>query len=370
MGKGKAAATVIAGVLIVAVMIAMIGVMENNGSAKDRLSAIPTTAVKMTPDSDPFRPVVHSDEWSDPVPMSGPFNTAGAEDSPFITPNGTWFFFFFTPDVSVPVEKQLIDGVTGIWWSQKIDGAWTEPEKIILHDDVSLDGAEFVQGDTMWFASVRAGNYGEIDVYTAKYDDGEWGSVENAGTQLNVDYDIGEFHITSDGQTMFFHTGNLSAGGNMDLWTTSRTMSGWSTPEKVPGLSTDRMEGYPFLTEDGSELWFTGWSTLGYQGPAIFRCLKVGDAWSEPVEILSNFAGECTIDSAGNIYFVHHYFDENMTMIEADIYVAYSQDTRSTYVQHHSSGVDSASALVTFIVAATSHRLRYSEHELSMNRKE
>jgi hypothetical protein len=33
-------------------------------------------------------------------------NTAGAEDSAFITSNGSAFYFFFTPDMSIPVEKQ------------------------------------------------------------------------------------------------------------------------------------------------------------------------------------------------------------------------------------------------------------------------
>jgi hypothetical protein len=40
-------------------------------------------------------------EWESPVRVDAPVSTAGAEDSPFIT-----------PDVRVPVEQQLVDGVT------------------------------------------------------------------------------------------------------------------------------------------------------------------------------------------------------------------------------------------------------------------
>lgn len=292
-----------------------------------RSDTIPADAVKGTPATDNFKPVLHLDDWEDPVPMSGPINTAGAEDSPFITPDGNRFFFFFTPDVRVPPEKQLLDKVTGIWWSQKVGGVWTEPERILFCDDVSLDGAEFVQGNTMWFGSVRAGNLGEIDVYTAQYADGEWGNVQNAGQQLNVDYDIGEFHLTADGNTMYFHTGDMSFGTDMDLWTTSRVGSGWSQPVRVPGVNTAAMEGFPFLTEDGNQLWYTGTSKLGYTGPALFRCLKSGSVWGAAVEVVSNFAGECTMDSEGNLYFVHHYFSQNMTMLEADIYVAYNKSS-------------------------------------------
>ena len=40
--------------------------------------------------------------------------------------------------------------------------------------------------------------------------------------------------------------------------------------------------------------------------------------------IVSQFAGEPTLDDAGNLYFVHHYFEHGQ-MIEADIYVAYKK---------------------------------------------
>ena len=40
--------------------------------------------------------------------------------------------------------------------------------------------------------------------------------------------------------------------------------------------------------------------------------------------IISQFAGEPTLDNEGNVYFVHHFY-KNEVMIEADIYVAYKK---------------------------------------------
>jgi len=293
-----------------------------------RLAAIPASAVKQTPLSDVNKPIVHSDLWSQPVPMPGPVNTAGAEDSPFITLNGSWFFFFFTPDVEVPAEKQLIDGVTGIWWTQNVSGTWSAPERIVLNDDVSLDGAECTVGTRIWFASVRAGNLGEIDIYHADYKNGQWSGVKNAGRQLNVDYDIGEFHLMPDGNTLYFHKGVFSTTSNMDLYVTHWSGSEWTDPEPLSDLNTAGVEGFPYVTADGGEMWFTSWSKKGYQGPAIMRSVKQANgSWGAPEEIISNFAGECTLDSEGNIYFVHHYYTSGSpaTMIEADIYVAYKK---------------------------------------------
>jgi hypothetical protein len=296
-----------------------------------RAESIPADVVKGTPANDIYRPIVHSDLWEDPVPMEGPVNTAGAEDSPFISPDGNTFYFFFTPDVRVPVEKQIVDGATGVYWSKKVNGAWSEPERLLLNDDVSMDGCICLQGDTMWFASVRAGNIGNIDIYTAEYKDGKWTGWKNAGKQLNVEYDIGEFHITPDGNTIYFGwaangTDNGSIWeGNRDIWKSEKVNGVWGIPVNLgQKVNSDKMEDQPFISSDGKELWFTGQSRLGYIGPAVFRCVKMPDgSWGEAEEIVSSFAGEPTLDDAGNIYFVHHYYDKNGTMLEADVYVAY-----------------------------------------------
>jgi hypothetical protein len=84
-------------------------------------------------------------------------------------------------------------------------------------------------------------------------------------------------------------------------------------------VNTPENEGWPFVTQNGSELWFTR-TYLG--SPAIFRSECVNGTWQEPQLILSQFAGEPSLDDAGNIYFTHHFYNQS-GMVEADIYVAY-----------------------------------------------
>ena len=85
------------------------------------------------------------------------------------------FYFFFTPDVRVPVEKQLLDGVSGIYVSTKVNGEWNTPERVILQDSwkLSLDGCTFVQDDIMWYCSARQG-YAGVHWFTAEYKDEKW----------------------------------------------------------------------------------------------------------------------------------------------------------------------------------------------------
>ncbi|MFO8132992.1 MAG: hypothetical protein R6U10_03530 [Thermoplasmatota archaeon] len=291
---------------------------------QEREEAIPADAVKGTPASDVFTPVVHSEAWQQPVPLPGPVNTAGAEDACFVTLDGTKLYFFFTPDVDVPASEQLLDGVTRIWQAEQTGDTWTEPERVILNDDVALDGAPFVQDDTLWFASFRAGNIGDDgDMYTAERIDGTWLHWENAGQVLNDGYNIGEMHLTADGRTMYFHRSENGHGG-LDLWTTTLANGTWTEPVSLGApVNSPYDDSRPWISPDGIELWFTRPSGMGYPGPAVYRSVKTGDGWSEPEEIVSNFAGEPCLDGEGNIYFVHHFFSRDMEMIEADIYVCY-----------------------------------------------
>jgi hypothetical protein len=178
--------------LIILIFLSMLIIQPGCVEEQSRQESIDEHAIKYTPEMDLFPPVVHSSEWDDPIPMPGPVNTAGGEDAGFITPDGNTFFFFFTPNVTIPANEQLHDGVTGIWWCQKQGDSWTEPIRADLGNTLSLDGAPFYQDNTLWFASFRPGNYKEDgDIWTATYENGEWTTIQNAGQQLNEDYNIG-----------------------------------------------------------------------------------------------------------------------------------------------------------------------------------
>jgi len=283
-----------------------------------RAEKLPPDITKRGPETDPHPSILHSNDFAQPIPMPGPVNTSGAEDSPFILPDGNTMYFFFTPDVRVPVEDQLFDDVTGVWVSQNSGGEWTEPERVWLNDPgvLSLDGAVCVQDDEMWFASAREGFTG-VNMFTAEWRNDQWTDWQYSGDRLMQEIQIGEVHLHGD--DLYFHSGQDGGLGDYDIWMTTQTGADWSDPVNIDAVNSVEMDGYPFVSSDGNELWFTR-TYLGT--PAIYRSLRVEDEWTEPELIVSQFAGEPTLDDAGNLYFVHHYF-ENDIMIEADIYVAH-----------------------------------------------
>ena len=151
-------------------------------------------------------------------------------------------------------------------------------------------------------------------MFTSELIEGKWKNWTYAGDRLMKEIQIGEVHIHGD--DLYFHSGRTGGSGGYDVWVTSRSGEIWSDPINISAVNTYETEGWPYISTDGNELWFLRY----YLGtPAIYRSKKTGGAWSAPELIISQFAGEPTLDDAGNLYFVHHFY-ENDVMIEADIY--------------------------------------------------
>ena len=309
-----------------------LGSIQNSITVKinnlTRADVIPANVIKMAPSIDTAPPqlaAAFKAHWYDPVPLGPPINTAGAEDSPFITPDGNTFYFWFNGDEMKDVTEQAKDPMTGIYWSKKANGGkWQEPQRLFLQyfDKVGFDGAETVHGNTLWFASIRENNFNNIDMWTAELISGRWTRWTNAGELLNKVYQIGELHVTADGDEIYFDSKKDGGSGGKDIWVTRKVNGQWQEPQNIDIVNTSGDEGWPFVSEDGNELWFT--RTIS--GPAIFRSLKVNGKWQTPEMVVSNLAGECTLDAAGNLYFVHQRWDNIINRVtESDIYVCYKQ---------------------------------------------
>lgn len=292
-------------------------------SALSRETTIPASQQKIYPEGDNYPPILHSDEWENPIPLEGPVNSAGLEDSPFITPDGNTLFLFFTPSATAEAENQITDGATGIYISYKTSGGWTKPERVWLSQegDISLDGCPTFVGDTLWFCSIRQGNYRDIDIWTARLVDENWVDIKNAGQTLNQEFCLGELHVNHTSQEILFHANSSSPQENLDIWKISAENETWSEPVNLSAVNSNDDDSRPALSPDEKELWFT----RTYNGtPAIFRSVWEDGSWQTPELIISQFAGEPSVDQEGNVYFTHHFY-KNGEMLEADIYIIYKK---------------------------------------------
>ena len=208
----------------------------------DRESVIPSDQVKISPTDDIYPPKSLTTEYSDPVPLPYPINTAGAEDSAFVTPDGKTLYIWFTPDPRLPAEMQLPDGVTGIYVSHKQPDGWSKPERVWLQENgkVALDGCEFILDKIMWFCTVREG-YEGINWFTANLRGGTWQKWQPA--DFNPEYQVGELHITADGKELYFHSPRPGGKSGLDVWVSNYGTDGWKTPINVETINNSRERG-------------------------------------------------------------------------------------------------------------------------------
>ena len=293
-----------------------VGAPPTTTQVLDRESSIPPGQVKQRPETDVYPPSSLTDEYDDPIPLPYPVNTAGAEDSAFVTPGGDTLYVWFTPDPDKPVEKQLVDGVTGIYVFHKQDGGWGEAERVWLQDPgkVALDGCGFVLGERMWFCSAREGFTG-LHWFIADFVSGRWGNWREAG--FPSEYQVGELHITDGGGELYFHSDRPGGQGGYDIWVSFKEEDRWGTPLNLAVVNSPQTDGWPFISPDGLELWLT----RGNGAPELWRSLRVDGEWQSPERMFAPFAGEASMDREGNLYFTHHFYKDNV-MLEADIYTA------------------------------------------------
>ena len=281
----------------------------------DRHASIPADVVKVTPSQDKFPPILHSAEFLEPVPLPV-ISTAGGEDSPFIPSDRAELYFFFAADIRQDASLQIRDPVNGIWVSRRVAGIWREPELVWLqeYDELALNGCPWVAGDQMLFCTARTGLTG-LHWYSAERTTKGWGNWE--AVTYPAEYDVGELHIHNG--ELYYGSARTGGEGGQDIWMSTQVGGEWEDPVNIGAINTEVDETRPYVTPDGQELWITRWHD---GSPAIVRSKKVGGVWQEGELIVSRFAGEPTLDAQGNLYFVHHFFDEGI-MLEADIYVAY-----------------------------------------------
>ena len=247
----------------------------------DRESSIPPDAVKMTPEMDNNPPILHSDEYENPVPLAV-INTAGAEDSPFIPKDRDEMYFVFVKDVREEIHVQIRDPVNGIWVSKNVNGAWQKPEFVQLQnsDKLALNGCEFVEGNFMLFCTAREG-YTGMHWFSAEYKDNKWTGWKNA--DFNSEYETGELHI--NGNELYYHSTKTGGKGDNDIWMITNIDGEWKNPVNVEAVNTESNEGMPYITPDGVSCG----SIVG------IRSKRINDEWQEPELIISPFAGEPTI---------------------------------------------------------------------------
>src|SRR2546428_9773801 len=160
------------------------------------------TACRPDADQITYRPQAMSfanSEWSAPVNLGAPVNSAASEMNAALSPDELSLYFVSTRAGGV--------GGADIWVARRasLDSPWEEP--VDLGPGVNGPGIQgspsiFIDGHLLFFSSDRPGGQGSNDIYVArradKSDDLSWGPATNLGPDVNTaDFEAGGFYLQS-----------------------------------------------------------------------------------------------------------------------------------------------------------------------------
>lgn len=172
---------------------------------------------------------------------------------------------------------------------RKEDSSWSERksagDKINTLDN---EGAQTISVDgkfMIFTACNRSDGIGGCDLYVSWFKNEEWTTPVNMGVPINTKRKETQPSISPDGNTIYFASNRAGGKGQLDIWKTTLTEEGfWSEPVNLgDSINTEGDEQSPFIHPDNKTLYFSSDNWLGMGQSDIFLSRKIGDnAWSNP----------------------------------------------------------------------------------------
>lgn len=155
------------------------------------------------------------DDWGKPFSLSSPLNTSGWEAQPSISADGRTIYF-------VSNRKGGYGGYD-IWKSTLTDKGWGNPENMGPNVNTVYDEqSPFIHPDdsTFYFCSNGWPGMGGRDLFISRMaKDGKWQKPVNLGSPINSSGDENGLTLTANGAYAFFSSNNLNGFGGYDIYT-------------------------------------------------------------------------------------------------------------------------------------------------------
>ena len=243
-------------------------------------------------------PPVYADFTFGEATILGPhINTSGREVGPLITPDGL-SLYFARSEGDKDYETWLATRATNDDpWGDPVNlGKWTESfynRFDIWPGLTTADGLELYSS-----ARDREGGYGSLDLWMKRRDsrDSEWGPWINLGPTVNSWADEMAPFLSPDGLELYFSGYSASdyvrpgGQGSSDLWVTRRTTRGdpWGEPENLgPTVNSPAGDWRPWLSGDGLLLFFDSYRPGGSGSSDLYVAGResVSAPWEFPMNL-------------------------------------------------------------------------------------
>lgn len=207
--------------------------------------------------------------WSTPQPIAFT-DTRWRDSDPWLTPDGRTLYFISDRPTPTRGERHDLD----LWRVHRTDDGWSAPEH--LGDAVNSVGEELgpeLHGDTLYFASSRAGGRGGLDLYAARVDADRIGAAHALPEPLNSATSESDLTFSPDGRTAAFWR---VLDRRLLLHVATREGDGWSAPAPLgDAANPGPMQITPAFAADGRSLVFASNAPRAGQDAGLFDLYQV-----------------------------------------------------------------------------------------------
>jgi outer membrane protein OmpA-like peptidoglycan-associated protein/tetratricopeptide (TPR) repeat protein len=177
-----------------------------------------------------------------------------------------------------------------LFYSEKINGQWTEAEAIESLNTPYNEGAHCLSPDGRFLYFTVCENrrtLGSCDIFVSSRAGGQWTAAKNLGARVNSPSWDAQPIVSADGNTLYFSSSRPGGYGGRDIWYCTKDRSGqWSEPKNAgERINTAGNEESPFLHPDGKHLYIRSDGHLGMGANDLFVAHWEGNKWSEPVNL-------------------------------------------------------------------------------------
>lgn len=153
-------------------------------------------------------------EWESPELLEGEMNTEFDDGVCAISADGQELFY----TISKTSKGETLG--TAIYSSKRSGGQWSEPQKLEILPDSSLNVAHPApspEGEFLYFVSDMPGGFGGKDIWRVPREGAGWGPPENLGETINTPANEMFPSFREDGRLYFSSDGRVGLGG-LDIY--------------------------------------------------------------------------------------------------------------------------------------------------------
>lgn len=185
--------------------------------------------------------------------------------------------------------------------TEKKDGEWGKAQPLYALNTAYNEGSPCLSPDGQTLVFVRCdepGGFGDCDLYASqKIAGGQWSSGKNMGKTINSNAWDSHPAFSAGGDTLYFASSRAGGFGGTDLYFTFKNKAGtWVSPLNIgPVINTRGKEVSPFPHPKYHVLYFSSDNHLtNFGGFDIFKSFNVNGRWTEPKNIgpLVNSTGD------------------------------------------------------------------------------